>query len=83
MNTAPFILKLKKLFCKKLVNDSVIPDNAIILNVRGFKYAFYKGNDMVVERFLKSFVRPWEMVVITGYNGEWIETIRMDELFNY
>ena len=83
MTLDTLILKIKRLFKKQIVNDSGIPDDCVILKVRGFKYAYYKENEMAVERFLKSFCKASDMAEISHYKGEFIEEIRMDELFSY
>ena len=77
------LLLILNLFKKQIVNDSGIPDDCVILKVRGFKYAYYKENEMAVERFLKSFCKANDMVEISHYKGEFIEEIRFDCLFNY
>ena len=85
MNSDTLILKIKRLFAKKqIVNDNgKIPDDAGILTIRGLRYSYYKENEMVVERFLRSFCKDWEFVEISDYRtGEVFETIRMDVMFN-
>lgn len=57
---------------------------SLILKINGVRYLFRPDNELTVMKCIASMYAPGEMIEISDEEtGEVLETIRVDELFNY